>query len=120
MKYNLEVIEVYLQNCKVQSMQAPVRQDGMPSSTPFFFSSSTVLVLYFFGQQWAALNSGTRCKSSNGKLFPGSPGSHRGKVFPVTPKSRKFFSYCGSSTDSFSHCTESSVVQLCTASEQRQ
>lgn len=40
--------------------------------------------------------------------------SHRGKVFPVTRKSRKFFSYCGSSTDSFSHCTVSSMVQLWT------
>lgn len=41
-------------------------------------------------------------------------GTDRGKVFPVTRKSRKFFSYCGSSTDSFSHRTVSSMVQLWT------
>lgn len=43
-----------------------------------------------------------------------SCGTDRGKVFPVIRKSRKFFSYCGSSTDSFSHHTVSSVVQLWT------
>lgn len=32
----------------------------------------------------------------------------------MTRKSRKFFSYCGSSTESFSHCTVSSMVQLWT------
>lgn len=46
-------------------------------------------------------------------------GTDRGKVFPVTPKSRKFFSYCGSSTASFSHCTECSTVQLWTGRGRR-
>lgn len=43
--------------------------------------------------------------------------TNRGKVFPVTRKSRKFLSYWGSSTDSCSHCTESSVVQLWTVGQ---
>jgi len=44
---------------------------------------------------------------------------YRGNVLPSTLKSLKFISYWGSSTDSFSHRTTSSSVQLCTDSKDR-
>lgn len=97
-----------------------MREHAQSDATGLFLNNCNdedVLVLHPIassGQHWTGeQDAESRIQDPQTESHMGSH-SHRGKVFPVTRKSRKFFSYCGSSTNSFSHCTVSSVVQLWT------